>query len=82
MYFFTQSGKRDASSFAQVATFFIDKFPAAFGATATYTNSKGTSSDDSYIRIDQASTVTYEFDEGSQHSETFTNFQANVLKSL
>jgi len=46
MYFFTQSGKKDASSFAQVATFFVDKFPAAFGATATYTNAKGSTSDE------------------------------------
>ena len=38
MYFFTQTGKKDISSFAQVATFFIDKFPATFGATATYYN--------------------------------------------
>ena len=54
MYFFTQSGKKDPSYFAQVATFFVDKFPAAFGATATYYNSKNVTSEDAYIRIDIA----------------------------
>ena len=65
MYFFTQSGKKDASSFAQVATFYIDKFPAAFGATATYYNTKGVASDETYVRIDFASKVEYDFEEDS-----------------
>ena len=83
MYFFTQSGKRDCSSFAQVATFFIDKFPAAFGATATYANAKGATSDEQYIRVDQAATVTFDFGENEdQHAQSFSNFQANVLQSL
>lgn len=83
MYFFTQSGKKDASSFAQVATFFVDKFPATFGATATYTNSKGSTSDEQYIRIDVASSVEYEFAEGSeQHAESFVNFESRVLESF
>lgn len=46
MYFYTRSGdKKDSSHYTQVATFFIDKFPAAFDATAVYYNAKGTSSD-------------------------------------
>ena len=67
MYFFTQSGKKDASSFAQVATFFIDKFPAAFGGKATYYNANQKSSDEQYIRIDVAKTVEYDFEE-NKHS--------------
>lgn len=54
MYFHTQTGKKDVTSFATVATFFIDKFPAAFGASATYTTSKGVSSEDAYVRMDIA----------------------------
>lgn len=61
MYFYTASGKKDISTFATVATFFIDKFPAAFGATATYTNAKGATSDNAYIRIDLATNVSYTF---------------------
>ena len=83
MYFFTQSGKKDASSFAQVATFFVDKFPAAFGATATYTNSKGSTSDEQYIRIDVANSVEYEFAEGSEeHAESFESYESRVLQSF
>lgn len=63
MYFFTQSDQADVSSYAQVATFFIDKFPAAFGATATYYNSKEQSSEEAYIRIDKATSVEYDFGE-------------------
>lgn len=82
MYFFTQSGKKDASYFAQVATFFIDKFPAAFGATATYFNSKNVNSEDSYIRIDVAAKVTYNFEGHEQHAQSFAPFQASVLDSF
>jgi hypothetical protein len=82
MYFHTQSGKSDISSFAQVATFFIDKFPAAFGATATYTNPKGSTSEYGYIRIDIAASVTYEFEDGAQHAESFSKFQNCVLQSF
>ena len=83
MYFFTQSGKRDASSFAQVATFFIDKFPAAFGATATYYNTKGVASDETYVRVDYASKVEYDFeDEDSQHAESFNGYASKVLDSF
>lgn len=74
MYFFTQSGKKDASSFAQVATFFIDKFPAAFGATATYYNNSEKSSEEQYIRIDVAKSVEYDFEENKQHAESFTSY--------
>jgi len=48
-----------------VATFFIDKFPAAFGATATYFNDKNVTSDQDYIRIDRAARICYDFEEGS-----------------
>jgi len=83
MYFFTQSGKKDASYFAQVATFFVDKFPAAFGATATYFNAKNVSSEEAYIRIDVATKVTYEFAEGKeQHAQSFQSFQDSVLDSF
>ena len=83
MYFFTQSGKKDASSFAQVATFFVDKFPAAFGATATYTNAKGSTSDEQYIRIDVASSVEYEFaEESEEHAESFVSYESRVLESF
>ena len=82
MYFFPQSSKNDAS-FAKYATFFIDKFPAAFGATATYSNAKGHTSDEQYIRIDVASSVSYEFEEGSEeHAESFSNFEKKVLQSF
>ena len=54
MYFHTQTGKKDLSIFATVATFFIDKFPQAFGAATTYYNAKGTSSESAYIRVDVA----------------------------
>jgi hypothetical protein len=82
MYFFTQSGKKDASKFAQVATFFIDKFPAAFGGYATYLNSKEVSSEDAYIRIDHATSITYDFGAEDQHAQTFAPFQAGVLESF
>ena len=83
MYFFTQSGKKDASSFAQVATFFIDKFPAAFGGQSTYFNSKQESSEDKYIRIDMAATVEYDFDEEhEEHAQSFVGFQNRVLESF
>jgi len=64
MYFHTQTGKKDISTFATIATFFIDKFPQAFGASATYTNSKGVTSEEAYVRIDVASSVEYDFEEG------------------
>jgi hypothetical protein len=83
MYFFTQSGKKDVSGFTQVATFFIDKFPAVFGATATYYNSKGVPSTESYIRIDVAASLTYDFEEGNeQHAQSFASFQKRVLDSF
>jgi len=83
MYFQTNQGKSDISSFAQVATFFIDKFPAAFGATATYTNAKKVTSEDAYIRIDMATSIDYDFAEGSeQHAQTFAPFQSKVLESF
>lgn len=84
MYFHTQSGKSDISSFAQVATFFIDKFPAAFGATATYANAKGGTSEWQYIRIDVASSVTYTFEDEDrqEHAESFVGFQRRVLQSF
>ena len=78
MYFFTQSGVKDASSFAQVATFFIDKFPAAFGASATYFNAKQNSSDTQYIRIDVAKSVVYSFEDGNQHAQSFDHFQVET----
>ena len=83
MYFFTQNRKRDTTSFDQYAAFFIDKFPAAFGATATYTNSKGQTSDEKYIGIDLASSVSYEFKEGSEeHAESFATYESRVLQSF
>ena len=83
MYFHTHAGKSDLSQFAQVATFFIDKFPAAFGATATYTNQKGVTSESAYIRIDIASSVTYTFSEGNErHAESFARFQSQVLQAF
>ena len=84
MYFFTQNrNKRDASSFDQFAAFFIDKFPAAFGATATYTNAKGNTSDEKYIGIDLATSIEYEFAEGSEeHAESFVSFESRVLQSF
>ena len=83
MYFFTQNRKRDTSSFDQYAAFFIDKFPAAFGASATYTNAKGKTSDQKYIGIDLASSVKYEFAEGSEeHAESFVNYESRVLQSF
>ena len=63
MYFYTSSDKKDSSVYTQVATFFIDKFPAAFGATATYYNAKGTSSDEAYVRTDRAARIEYEFED-------------------
>ena len=83
MYFFTNNRKKDATSFDQYATFFIDKFPAAFGATATYTNAKGVTSDQNYIHIDLASSVEYEFAEGyEEHAESFENYESRVLQSF
>ena len=70
-------------SIPTAAIFFIDKFPAAFGATATYSNAKGHTSDEQYIRIDVASSVSYEFEEGSEeHAESFSNFEKKVLQSF
>ena len=83
MYFFTQNRKRDASNFDQYAAFFIDKFPAAFGATATYTNAKGATSEEKYIGIDLASSIEYEFAEGSEeHAESFVSYESRVLQSF
>ena len=83
MYFHTQTGKKDITTFATVATFFIDKFPAAFGATATYTNAKGVTSEEAYVRIDAARGVEYEFEEGSeQHAESFEGFESRVLSAF
>jgi hypothetical protein len=66
-----------------VATFFIEKFPAAFGGQSTYFNSKQNSSEDQYIRIDNAATVEYEFEEeNEQHAQSFVNFQNRVLESF
>ena len=83
MYFFTQNRKRDASTFDQYAAFFIDKFPAAFGASATYTNAKGNTSEERYINIDLASAIEYEFAEGSEeHAESFVSYESRVLQSF
>ena len=80
MYFHTQTGKKDLSIFATVATFFIDKFPQAFGAATTYYNAKGTSSESAYIRVDVAASIDYDFEEGfEQHSESFESYKGRVL---
>ena len=66
-----------------MATFFIDKFPAAFGATATYFNAKQNSSDSQYIRIDVAKSVVYTFrDDSEEHAQSFASFQERVLQSF
>ena len=82
MYFFTQSSKKDASPFAQVATFFVDKFPAAFGGKATYYNVKNASSESAYIRIDVAVKVEYDFEGKEEHSQSFAPYQAAILDAF
>ena len=78
MYFYTKSDKKDSTSYTQVATFYIDKFPAAFDATAVYYNAKGVSSDDVFVRVDRASRIEYEFEE-EEHAKNWETYQANVL---
>lgn len=78
MYFVTQISKKDPSSFAQVATFFVDKFPLAFGGEATYTNERKVTSDSRYIRMDAVASVAYDF-ENEQHAQTFAPFEERVL---
>ena len=85
MYFYTQAGgKREISAFAQVATFFIDKFPAAYGAVATYTNAKGTDSDSAYIYIDVASSLEYDVSEVEDEgrAQSITQYQSRVLDTF
>lgn len=75
-------GKEDTTSFTQLATFFIDKFPAAFGAEATYTNRKQETSDETYVRIDLATAVEYDFGEDEERAQSFAKFQKQVLNTF
>ena len=54
MYFYTPGtkDKKESSAFAKVASFYIDKFPLAFGGKAIYTKENGASSEDNYVKID------------------------------
>ncbi len=81
MYFYTKSDKKDSSSYTQVATFYIDKFPAAFDATTVYYNAKGVSSDDTLVRVDLASKIEYEFEE-EEHAKNWETYQAQVLTTF
>ena len=81
MYFYTKSEKKDSTSYSQVATFYIDKFPAAFDATTVYYNAKGVSSDEVFVRVDRASKIEYEF-EDEEHSKYWESYQAKVLTTF
>lgn len=63
MYFYTQTDKKDQTSFSKFASFFIEKFPLAFGGKAVYFTKEGVSSEDEFVRLDQAEKVEYQFEE-------------------
>ena len=73
MYFYTQTDKKDQTSFTKLASFFIEKFPLAFGGKAVYFNADGASSEDQFMRQNQATKIEYHFEE-PQHAQTFAKF--------
>ena len=74
MYFYTSSGdKKEQTSFQKFAAFYIEKFPLAFGGRAVYSNQKGVTSESTYMKIENATTVEYEF-EDEKHAKSFESF--------
>ena len=78
MYFYTQTEKKDQSSFTKYATFFIDKFPLACGGRPIYATDNGLTSEQRLVKVDQAATVTYQF-EDKEHAKKFAQFQSQCL---
>ena len=78
MYFYTAIDKKDQTQFTKLASFYIEKFPLAFGGRAIYSTSKGTTSEDEYVRIDSATSVDFVFEE-KEHAQSFSSFKNKCL---
>lgn len=74
MYFVTQSEEADKEHFVRLATFFIEKFPLAFGAVAVYHTEKSNSKVKD-IRVSHAKEIKYDTEGvSSERAQIFTNF--------
>ena len=78
MLFHTEGDKAGQTPFTKLATFYIEKFPQAFKCQTTYTNKNGKTSEEVAIRVDVATSVTFEF-ESEEHAELFQEFQEQCL---
>lgn len=82
MYFVTQSEEADKEHFVRLATFFIEKFPLAFGAVAVYHTEKSNSKVKD-IRVSHAKEIKYEGDNlNTERAQIFEQFGTQAQKSL
>lgn len=66
MYFYSQGDKQNQSPFTNLATFFVEKFPLAFGGQAIFYDDKNRSSETKLIKVEYAAKLEYTFEEDDQ----------------